>query len=148
MAGEGYYIGSKDGVDLLKEPNAAAAVAGHLDRLTDVKVIQKKRAWWKVDSLNISPKKSGWVPSGAVRKRYQRTAIKKASNSFFSGLSSFFHREDSGSQKTAVLGVRGLDEEGNAAGGRANTEAVKWMEGLQVSDADIDRFVEQGRLNP
>ncbi|MDX8408282.1 MAG: hypothetical protein R8L58_07845 [Mariprofundaceae bacterium] len=147
MAADQYYIGSSNGVDVLAKPGAGADVTGHLDRLTDVKIIQKKRAWWKVSTIRVSPKVSGWVPSGAVRKRYQRTAEKKASGSFFSGLSSFFH-QDSNTQKTAVLGVRGLDEEGNAAKGKANLAGVEWMEKLDVPDADLATFVEQGRLNP
>jgi len=133
--------------DVLDQPQARDEVVGHLTRLTDVKVIQKKRAWWKVSTIRVSPKVSGWVPSGAVRKRYQQTAAKKASSSFFSGLSSFFHH-DSNTQKTAVLGVRGLDEEGGAAKGKANVAGVEWMEKLNVSATDLATFVEQGRLNP
>ncbi len=144
-----YYIGSSDGIDVLQRAQAHAVVLGHIPRLTDVKIIQKKRAWWKVRTVGYTtPEISGWVPSGAVRKRYRATVAEKTSNSFFSGLSSLFHRNTAGGQKTAVLGVRGLDEEGNAAGGKANMVAVEWMEGLGVSNADVAAFVEQGRLNP
>jgi len=148
MAADQYYIGSRDGVNVVAQPKVRANVTGHLDRLTDVKITQKKRAWWKVSTIKVSPKVSGWVPSGAVRKRYQASVAEKSSNSFFSGLSSFFHRDAAGGQKTAVLGVRGLDEEGNAASGKANVAAVEWMEKLDVSSSDVAAFIEQGRLNP
>jgi len=147
-AADQYYIGSADGVDVREQPAAQAAVLGHLPRLADVKLIKNDRAWSKVSSLHVSESITGWVPSGAVRKRYQQTAVQKSSRSFFSGMSSWFNRDTTGGQQTAVLGVRGLDEGGDAASGQANVAGVEWVEQLGVSSADVATFVDKGGLNP
>ncbi|HKI61507.1 MAG TPA: SH3 domain-containing protein [Mariprofundaceae bacterium] len=148
MAADSYYIGLRDGVDVRDRPAAQASVLGHLPRLTDVRLIKTDRAWSKISSLHVSRPLTGWVPSGAVRKRYQPSAAQKSSNSFFSGFSSWFNRDTTGGQQTAVLGVRGLDEEAGASTGQASEAGVAWMEKLGVSNSDVAAFVEQGGLNP
>jgi hypothetical protein len=147
-AADQYYIGFRDGVDVRDQPAARASVLGHLPRLTDIRLIKTDRAWSKVSSVHASKPLTGWVPSGAVRKRYQPTAVQKSSNSFFSGLSSWFNRDTTGGQQTAVLGVRGLDEEASASTGQASEAGVAWMEKLSVPNSDVAAFVEQGGLNP
>ncbi len=148
MAADEFYIGSGGGADVYRLPKPGAERIGHLDRLTGVRVIQKKRNWWKVRTLHVDPAISGWVHAGAVRKRYTPSAASRTKSSFLAGLSSFFHRSEPNQQQTAVLGVRGLEDEGNAAKGRSNRAGVRWMEGLAVSDADIAAFIDEGRLNP
>ncbi len=143
-AADDYYIGASRGADVLAAPQADAAVVGHLERLSEVRVLERQRAWWNIEAADVR----GWVPAGAVRKRHQPGRAEKAGNSVLEGLSSLFHRDDPAGRKTAVLGVRGLDEETGAVRGRANVAAVEWMERLTVSDAEIARFIEQGRLNP
>jgi len=144
---ESYYIGSRSGSDVYVYPRTSAEKLGHLKRKTDVKVLEKRRGWWKVKTSGLKPEVSGWVYQSTVNKRYQATTTKKSS--FFSGFSSLF-RSSEPQQKTAVLGVRGLEEEGGAtrkADAKAR-EAVKWMDSLIIKNRDVAAFIEEGDLNP
>jgi len=148
MAAESYYISPRDGVDLRLAPDSSAKISGHLSRKTDVKIIDKRRNWRKVQSLDHKGL-AGWVPEGAIRKRYQATTTTKRS-SFFSGFSSLF-RSPEPAQKTAVLGVRGLEDEGAANADQANAQAnrvVEWMDTLNVPDREVAAFIDEGELNP
>lgn len=146
-----YYIGVRNGVDVLAAPRTGAKVIGRLERMTDVRVVKKQRAWWKIETINAAPALQGWVREGAVRKRYQPSARKKASSSVFAALSSIFGRP-APKQQTAVLGVRGLEDEGGDVAGQqahqAAKETVHWMEGLSVSDEEVADFIREGNLNP
>jgi len=142
-----YYIGSTQGVDVHSSPSTSGQVSGHLDRLTDVKVLQRTRGWAEIE-VSQPRYLRGWVIEGAVRQRYQPSTSQKAKSSFFSSFARMFGGNEPQQQQTAVLGVRGLDEESNAAGEARNTKAVQWMESLNVSQDEVDRFVRDGRLNP
>ncbi len=146
-----YYIGPRSGADLYASPNKRAEVTAHLPRKSSVKVLQKRRNWWKVETLDAKEKRSGWVFEGAVRKQYKPSKAKKGSSSFFSGFASYF-RSPEPAQKTAVLGVRGLEDDGSGSAERAATERanhlVKWMDTLNVPDDEVDAFIEEGDLNP
>jgi len=145
-ADNGSYIGASQGVDVHSSPSTGAQVTGHLDRLTDVKVLQRTRGWAEIEVAQ--PKYlRGWVIEGAVRQRYQPSSSQRAKSSFFSSFARLFGGNEP-QQQTAVLGVRGLDEEGNATGTARNARAVQWMESLRVSQDEVDRFVREGRLNP
>ena len=88
------------------------------------------------------------MPEGAIRKRYQASDIEKK-KSMFSGISSLF-RSPADTRKTAVLGARGLEEEGallKPAGG-VDKNMVRWMEGLHVNDSEVAAFILEGDLNP
>jgi len=143
-----YYISPRDGVDLRLTPNNNAKVSGHLSRKTDVKIIDSRRNWRKVRSLDHKGL-VGWIPEGAIRKRYEATTTKKRS-SFLSGFSALF-RSPEPAQKTAVLGVRGLEDEGAANADQATEQAnkaVKWMDTLNVPDREVAAFIDEGNLNP
>jgi hypothetical protein len=151
MAAEAeYYIGPRDGADIYNRPDSRADKIAHLKRLTVVRVVDKQRTWWRIESSGISPSVRGWVTAGAIRQRYQPSTASRKSSSFFSGFASMFgYGRTSNNEKTAVLGVRGLDEETTArAGGRGNTSAVKWMDTLSVSQKEVDKFIRDGDLNP
>jgi len=147
-AGE-YYIGPRAGADLLQAPRSSATVIRHLPRLTNIIVIRKRRSWWKAEvSTDHGSPMTGWISAGAIRKQYRP---KRTTSAFASGMSSFFSmfRRPPTRQQTAVLGVRGLEDEAKL--GKANKtsmNAVKWMEGLRVGSAEVSKFVREGDLNP
>jgi len=147
LAGE-YYIGPRAGADLLQAPRSSADVIQHLPRLTDITVIKKRRSWWKVEvSAGLDSPVTGWLSAGAIRKQYQP---KRTVSAFASNISSFFSMfRRPAKQQTAVLGVRGLEDEaklGKAT--KASMNVVKWMEGLRVNNAEVAKFVREGDLNP
>lgn len=145
-----YYIGSRSGSDLLDQPDSQASVVKHLEWKTYVNILTSKRNWRKIQTLDKS-KDMGWLPEGALRKRYSSSSTSSASSSFFSGFTSMF-RSPEPERQTAVLGVRGLEEGGVARSGQPSTEQAKqmveWMDTLTVPDRDVARFVENGNLNP
>jgi len=146
-AGE-YYIGPRAGTDLLQAPRSNADVIQHLPRLMDVTVVKKRRSWWKVKvSAGHDSSATGWISAGAIRKRYQP---KRTVSAFASNISSFFsmfRRPPTG--QTAVLGVRGLEDEAKLGkANKASMNVVKWMESLRVGNAEVARFVHEGDLNP
>jgi len=147
-AASDYYIGFRAGVDVLEKPNSSAQIIQHLPRLTDVEMIEKRRTWQKI-KVTISKNKSlqGWVPVGAIRKRYQS----KNTPSSPSAMSSFFgfFTPKNTERKTAVLGVRGLGSEANLGkASQSSIQVVSQMEALQVSPQDVSKFVRDGDLNP
>jgi len=145
-----YYIGPRSGADLYDSPSPQSKKVAHLDRLTTVRITQKKRTWWHVETEGRNPVVRGWVSAGAIRQRYQPSASSR-STSLFSGLSSLFGGgRDANTEKTAVLGVRGLDEETTAKAGTTSgtNSAVRWMEGLRVSQQEVNTFIREGDLNP
>jgi len=148
LAGE-FYIGPRTGADLLQSPRSSAEVIQHLPRLTDVTVLKKRRSWWKIEtSADRSSPVTGWVSAGAVRERYQP---KRTVSAFASNISSFFSmfRRPPTGQQTAVLGVRGLEDEAKLGKvNKASLNAVKWMESLRVGNAEVSKFVREGDLNP
>jgi len=147
-AGE-YYIGPRARADLLRAPRSGADVIRHLPRLTDIIVIRKRRSWWKAEvSIDHGSPVTGWISTGALRKQYQP---KRTTSAFSSGISSFFSmfRRSPAGQQTAVLGVRGLENEAKLGkANKASINAVKWMEGLRVGNAEVSGFVREGDLNP
>jgi len=147
-AGE-YYIGPRAGADLLQAPRSSADVIQHLPRLTDITVIKKRRSWWKVKvSAGLESPVTGWISAGAIRKQYQP---KRTVSAFASNISSFFSmfRRPPTRQQTAVLGVRGLEDEAKLGKvNKASMNTVKWMEGLRVGNAEVSKFVREGDLNP
>jgi len=143
---DAYYIGPRVGVDMLKSPHLHAKVIHHLPRLMDVSVITKRRSWWKIKVMVDNISMQGWVPQGAIRKRYQ--AKSKAASSAMTSFFNLFRRAPS-KRETAVLGVRGLDNEAKLSkANQASVEAVRWMEKLQVSDQAVSDFIQAGDLNP
>lgn len=140
-----HYIGATYGADIHASPASYSQVIGHLDRLTDVQVLQRTRGWAEIEVSQ--PKIRGWVVEGTVRKRYEPSNAQKARSSFFASFARWFGSDDPQQQQTAVLGVRGL-EEGSATGTARNLQAVQWMESLHVSQDEVDRFIRDGRLNP
>ncbi|HKI62712.1 MAG TPA: hypothetical protein VKA31_10500 [Mariprofundaceae bacterium] len=150
-----YYIGSRGGADLLKYPDMHAVPVAHLPRMAAIKLIETKQSWSKIQAIQSDSKAEGWVPAGVVVKRYNPAAAQNKAPAMFSGFSSWFHRNEVNQQKTAVLGVRGLEGEGQeqAESGQAGKKVplpndAEWVESLQVSDQDVDVFIQQGDLNP
>ncbi|MDQ6957488.1 MAG: hypothetical protein Q9M24_00065 [Mariprofundaceae bacterium] len=147
-AGE-YYIGPRAGADLLQAPRSSADVIQHLPRLTNITVIRKRRSWWKAEvSTDHGSPITGWISAGAIRKQYQPKRATSALASSISSFFSMFRRPPTGKQ-TAVLGVRGLENEAKL--GKANKvsmNTVKWMEGLRVGNTEVSKFVREGDLNP
>ena len=146
-AGE-YYIGPRTGADLLQSPRSSAEVLQHLPRLTDITVIKKRRSWWKIEiSEHREAPLTGWIAAGAIRKRYQP---KRTVSAFASNISSFFSMfRRPPKQQTAVLGVRGLEDEAKLGkANKASVNIVKWMESLHVSNTEVSKFVHEGDLNP
>lgn len=145
-----YYIGARSGADVFASPNKRAEITTRLPRKSSISVLEKRRGWWKVETTDATEKVSGWVFEGAVRKQYQSTKSKNRS-SFFSGFASLF-RSPEPPQRTAVLGVRGLEDNGAASADRAATERankmVKWMGTLNVPDEAAASFIDEGDLNP
>ncbi|MDX8403248.1 MAG: hypothetical protein R8K54_02430 [Mariprofundaceae bacterium] len=148
--GDSYYIGARAGADVFESPNKRANVTTHLTRKTSVKILQKRRGWRKIETEDEA-KVTGWVFEGAVRKRYQSAKSSKKS-SFLSSFTSFFLRSPEPTHKTAVLGVRGLEDNSVASTKREATEhantMVQWMDTLNVGDDAVNAFVEEGDLNP
>lgn len=139
-----HYIGATYGADVHLSPVSGSKVVAHLDRLTDVTVLQRIRGWAEIETSRPSVK--GWVIEGTVRQRYQPSSAQKTRSSFFASFARWFG-DNEPQQQTAVLGVRGL-EEGDATGTARNTQAVRWMDNLHVSQQEVDRFIRDGRLNP
>jgi hypothetical protein len=149
-AGGNYYIGPNDGVDLRLRPDIKASVSGHLDRKTEVEVIKRDRNWTKIQTADHRGIR-GWVPSGAVRKS-STTTSSGSSSSFFSSFASIFRSSKPQEQKTAVLGVRGLEsgdaETADKKAGEKALQIVEWMDTLKVPDSEVAAFVEKGKLKP
>ena len=149
-AEETYYIGPADGVDLRMRPENRAALSGHFDHKTEVKILKRDRNWVKVQTLDYTAIR-GWVPAGAVRKSNTAQSTRSASSSFLSSFSSLF-RSSNSEQKTAVLGVRGLDSgDGNTADTKASKKSlqiVEWMDTLNVPNGEVTAFVKEGHLKP
>lgn len=149
-AGEGYYIGPEDGVDLRLAPRTNAAISDHFEHKHQVKILKRDRNWVKIQTLDHSAIR-GWVPAGAVRKSSAPQSTRSAASSFFSSFTSMFRSSDS-EQKTAVLGVRGLDSgDGEAADVKAGKEAlhiVDWMDTLNIPDGEVTAFIKEGDLKP
>jgi len=150
-----YYIGSRGGADLLIDPNIHADVVTHLPRMTSIRVLDEKRTWSKIQLMESDGKIQGWVPAGTVVKRYNPETAQNKKPAMFSGFSSWFHRDEVNHQKTAVLGVRGLEDEGEEQAGPEQAgkkmpilNDAEWVESLQVSDQDVEVFIHRGDLNP
>ncbi|HKI60448.1 MAG TPA: hypothetical protein VKA23_05390 [Mariprofundaceae bacterium] len=148
-AEETYYIGPEKGVDLRLRPENRAAVSGHFDHKTEVKILKRDRNWAKVQTLDYTAIR-GWVPAGAVRKSSTQST-RSSSPSFLSSFTSLFRSSDP-EQKTAVLGVRGLDSgDGSVTDKKAGKKALKiveWMDTLNVPDGEVTAFVKEGDLKP
>lgn len=148
-ADDSYYIGARSGADVFATPNKRADVTAHLTRKTSVKILQKRRGWRKIETIGKN-RVTGWVFEGAVRKRYKTVKNKKKS-SFMSSFASFF-RSPEPTYKTAVLGVRGLEDDGAASAERTATKRarklVKWMDTLNIEEGAVAAFVDEGDLNP
>jgi len=143
-----YYIGPHDGVDLRLRPDNRAAISNHFPHKTEVKIIKRDRNWAKIQILDHTAIR-GWVPAGAVRKSSTVTPS-TSSSSFFSSFTSLF-RQSPQQQKTAVLGVRGLEGGGGAADKEASEKAVRiveWMDTLNVPPNEVASFVKDGNLKP
>jgi hypothetical protein len=145
-AEDGYYVGAYSGIDVMASPSSDAASIGHLQRLRPVRIEERQRSWARITPVD-APRVSGWVPEGALRQRYDPPKEHRSTSSFFSGLAALFGGSDNETE-TAVLGVRGLENEGKLGNRVAPAAEVQWMESLHVSDQDISDFVRQGRLNP
>lgn len=150
-AEEGYYVGPKDGVDLRLAPRTNAAISDHFDYKTEVKILKRDRNWVKIQTLDYTAIR-GWVPAGAVRKSSGSSSSKSSrSSSFFSSFTSLFRSSDP-EQKTAVLGVRGLDSgDGSATDKKAGKKAlqiVEWMDTLNVPEGEVAAFIKEGDLKP
>ena len=150
-AAEGnYYIGPQDGVDLRLAPRNKAAVSGHIPHKTEVAIIKRDRNWTKIQTLGHNGIK-GWIPAGAIRKNNNTKSARSSSSSFFSSFTSMF-RSSNPEQKTAVLGVRGLEGgDGKAANSKAGAQSVQiveWMDTLDVSESDVATFIKDGHLKP
>lgn len=145
-AEDGYYVGAYQGIDVKQSPSSTSSTVAHLERLRSVRIEEHQRSWARISTVN-PPHVGGWVPEGALRQRYEPVRTHRSSSSFFSGLAALFGGGESDT-KTAVLGVRGLDNEGSLGNRMAPAEAVKWVEGLHVSDKEVADFVRQGGLNP
>jgi len=141
-----YYIGPHSGANIMKSAYSNAKVVKHLPRLTDVKVVWKLRGWSKIQVLNDDSIK-GWVHSSAVYKRY-KNANPSSASSFLSFINTF--KPPPAPRQNAALGTRGLDASAIALSKSTpeSQKAVQWMEHLQVSEAEVANFVQQGDLNP
>lgn len=149
-AEEGYYIGPEQGVDLRLAPRTTAAISDHFDHKHQVKILKRDRNWIKVQTLDYTGIR-GWVPAGAVRKSSGSQPTRSAASTFFSSFTSMFRTSDS-EQKTAVLGVRGLDSgDGSATdikAGKKSLKIVDWMDTLNVPEGEVTAFIKEGELKP
>ena len=88
------------------------------------------------------------MSEGAIRKRYAVSHVEQKKQQALSRFRSLFQKPPE-TQKTAVLGVRGLEEDGAPSREKvADPKAVQWMENLRVSDAEVAAFIAEGDLNP
>ena len=149
-AEEGYYIGPEDGVDLRLAPRTNAAISDHFDHKQQVKILKRDRNWIKVQTVDYTGIR-GWVPAGAVRKSSGPQPTRSAASAFFSSFTSMF-RTSNTEQKTAVLGVRGLDSgDGSTTDIKAGKKALKivdWMDTLNVPEGEVTAFIKEGDLKP
>jgi len=143
-ADETYYVGIASGAPLYSSPSTRSIIIRQLDADTPVTVIAKQKSWWYVEMQDAN-KTTGWMTEGSLRQRTKQTR-ENGTSSFFTRFASWFH--DDRTQKTAVLGVRGLDQGGNETGGtaQANMAAVDWMDGLGLKRAEVNRFIREGGL--
>lgn len=139
-----FYIVTRGGTDLLAQPHRGAAVIAHLPRLSPVVPGKRRRNWRQIQARVQEQTLSGWVPEGAVRQRYR--AEKKKSALGMAGVLSWLDNRPE--RQTAVLGVRGLEEEGASTGGRSDMAALGWVEGQAPSEAEVEAFILEGDLNP
>ncbi|MDX8402413.1 MAG: hypothetical protein R8K47_07275, partial [Mariprofundaceae bacterium] len=51
-------------------------------------------------------------------------------------------------RKTAVLGARGLEDEGGRTQGAKDMRSLRQVERIAIPPEDVERFVREGRLNP
>ncbi len=143
------YIGASRGADVHAKPARSSPVLGHLERLTEVRVLEQRRGWGRIETIRAIEGRPlrGWVLSGQIRRPYQPKRSERAKSSFLAAFSSWFGNDEP-ERKTAVLGVRGLEDEGANTMGARNMKAVRWMDRLAVDEAEIARFIREGRLNP
>lgn len=140
-----YYIVSRSGADVLELPQVGAAMVVHLPRLSPIVPGKRQRNWVSIRAEVEGKTVSGWVLEGAVRQRYR--AEQRASTTGMAEVLSLFGGKPQ--RQTAVLGVRGLEEEGaSIAGGRNDAAAVEWMEDFKLSEPEVAAFIHEGDLNP
>jgi len=149
IAVENGYISHRDGADLRLAPRNNAAISGHLDTKTDVEIIKRDRNWIKVQTRRGGIK--GWVPAAAVHESRSTATSKRSSSSFFSSFTSMF-RSSGSTQKTAVLGVRGLESDGGKTSDKKTSakaiQTVEWMDTLNVDTQEVSSFIDEGGLKP
>lgn len=144
-ADDTYYVAIGSGAPLYSSPSTHSIIIRQLATDTPVTVISKQKSWWYVQMQDAN-RTNGWMTEGSLR-RNSKQARQGGTSSFFARFANWFH--DDRTQKTAVLGVRGLDQGGNESGGtaQANMAAVDWMDGLGLNRAEVDRFISEGGLN-
>lgn len=153
MENDSWYIGPYGGADVYKRPSRHAPKQGHLPHLAPVVVIGKRSQWKQIEYESEGTKEKGWIASGAIYRKVARTTPAKARHSFFSSFTSLFGDKSIATERTAVLGVRGL-----GAGPKADRKTVMErpdaeriianIETMSIEPEKIDAFVKNGHLNP
>ncbi len=142
------YVFASHGADLHAAPDDASPVIAHLDRLTEVSILRKQRGWLRVRAAgNAQGGRIGWLREGQVRKPWQPGRAQRARHSLLGAFASLFGGNNAPG-KTAVLGVRGLEDEGSGAQGQRDMAGVQWMERIAITPEETRRFVREGKLNP
>jgi len=141
----GSYVGAGSGADLFEAPAASSRVVAHLPRLAAIEVLGRERNWLQVKSGQFT----GWLPEGMVREGGVSSAPAAKSTSLFGKVMGAIRPNAPTDKRTAVLGVRGL-EEGPAASTAAPEDlaGVQWMEERSAAPAEVQQFVADGTLNP
>jgi len=136
QAAEQVFVSSKK-VKLYTGANYSSEAVTELKKGDELNVLSQKGNWMEVQHAAVK----GWVPGYSVSKTKPKEKV-----SFFNRLKSFF-TSDSKRARTSTIstagGVRGLAEDGEAASGKKDFEAVEKMEQLQVKDEEIEKFVEE-----
>ena len=129
------YVSSKQ-AKIHKEANLSSDIVAVLNKSDPVEVVKQQKVWMQIRETEVS----GWV------SRYSLSNSKPAQEklSIFSRLKKFFENDNRRVRLAFVStagGVRDLTEEESDAAGKTDFKALRALESIEISDAEIDQFI-------
>ena len=139
IAKETVYISNKQ-VKIYDQANFKSNKIGILKQNEALEVIERKDIWVHVKNEKLQ----GWV------SRYSVSTNKpfKKKVSIFARIKNFFSNKSNRKRVNPVStagGVRGLSDEDEEATGKKDYQGVEQMEKVEVSDQDVDEFIENNK---
>jgi len=131
----------KDGVDILSSPEKSGTVIKKMKKGESLTAKERKGMYWEVKTKDG---KSGFVSVLLVKHKADESGLSNAIRSSVKEGRSSGDVEATRS-RSAVMGVRGLDENDTALAGniRPNLRAVYGMEDMHISKIQLDAFGEE-----